>query len=80
MTKNEQKVIYALEERFYKVGRFIDGQIFDPYVYIKDGEAVEAINLTLEEAKLAFYDALKKKHTLYCHIFNNKNKWVSHLK
>ena len=79
MTKQEQKILYALQGRFYKVGRFIMGRIFDPYVYIKNGEAVEAYNLTLDEAKALIR---KTKRTLpeYYHIFNNKNKWVSHLK
>lgn len=73
MTKLEQQILLALEERFYNVGRYIQGQVFDPYVYIKENEAVEAINLTYNEAVAIYYKAMRKGTY---HIFKN-GKWVS---
>ena len=77
MNKEEQKFIDALEERFYKVGSFIDGNVFDPFVYKNDeGIVVEAIDLTLDEAKKVVRFARLKKADRYYHIFNKENKWT----
>lgn len=78
MNKQEQKFLNALEERFYKVGKYIDGSVFDPYVYVKEGVgAVEAINLTLEEARKLVHQARTKTPVQYYHIFNRENRWVA---
>jgi hypothetical protein len=77
MKKKEKEFLKALEERFYKVGSFIDGAVFDPYVYKNEkGEAVEAIELTLAEANRLITEARKKSPVRYYHIFNDDDKWV----
>lgn len=78
MKKNEKEFLDALEERFYKVGSFIDGRVFDPYVYKNEkGEVVEAIKLTLNEAHNLVQIARSTHPNQYFHIFNDKDRWIS---